>query len=279
MTIRVFSALLFSASLTMAASPNRITRPVDPARTAAVGGHVHRLAQPAFDRGAVDPGKQLNYMVMVVKQSAAQQGDLDSLLFDQQNPSSASFRNWLTPEQFAGRFGLNSSDQSKVVAWLHAQGFSIDHLARSANWIAFSGTAAQVSNALHTPIHQFAVNGEMHFANTAVPQVPEAFSDVVAGFLGLDDFYPVPNAIKSQPDFTAGSTHYMAPADFATIYDLTPLYGTGIDGTGQNIAVVGQSDILVSDMHQVPQRLRTACQQPQDVPVQFHRPWTYQLPI
>ncbi len=248
MTIRLLSALLFSASLSVAAPPSRITRPVDPSRTALVGGHVHRLAQPAFDRGAVDPGKQLNYMVMLVKPSAAQQADLDSLLFDQQNPSAASFRNWLTPEQFAGRFGLNSSDQSKVVAWLNAQGFSIDHLARSANWIAFSGTAAQVSNALHTPIHQFEVAGATHFANTAVPSVPEALSDVVAGFLGLNDFYPVPNAIKSQPDFTSGATHYMAPADFATIYDLTPLYAAGIDGTGQNIAVVGQSDVLVSDI-------------------------------
>lgn len=248
MTIRLLSALLFSAFLALAAPPTRITSPVEPSRTAVVGGHVHRLAQPAFDRGAVDPGKQLNYLVLLVKPSTAQQAGLDSLLFDQQNPSSASFRNWLTPEQFAGRFGLNSSDQSKVVAWLNSQGFSIDHLARSANWIAFSGTAGQVSRTLHTPIHQFAVNGETHFANTAVPSVPEALSDVVAGFLGLDDFYPVPDAVKSQPDFTTGSNHYLAPADFATIYDLTPLYTAGINGAGQNIAVVGQSDVLLSDI-------------------------------
>ena len=248
MTIRLLSALLISSFPALAAPPSRITRPLDPNRTAIVGGHVHRLAQPAFDRGAVDPGKQLNYMVMLVKPSAAQQTDLDSLLFNQQNPSSPSFRNWLTPEQFAGRFGLNSSDQSKVVAWLNSQGFSIDHLARGGNWIAFSGTAGQVSNALHTPIRQFQVAGSIHFANTAVPSVPEALADVVGGFLGLNDFYPVPNAIKSRPDFTSGTNHYIAPADFATIYDLTPLYAAGIDGTGQSIAVVGQSDILVSDI-------------------------------
>jgi len=187
-------------------------------------------------------------MVLLVKPTAAQQADLESLLVDQQNPSSASFRTWLTPEQYGGRFGLNSSDQSKVVAWLTSQGLAVDHLARSANWIAFSGTANEVSNALHTPIHQFEVAGEMHFANTQVPSVPEALSDVVAGFLGLNDFHPVSNAIKGQPDYTTGTNHYLAPADFSTIYDLGPLYAAGIDGTGQSIAVVGESDVLLSDI-------------------------------
>ncbi len=247
-SFRLLSALLLSGVLAMATPPSRITRSLDTSRTAVVAGRVHSRAQPQFDRGPVDPGKKLNYMTLLVKPSAAQQADLEKLLFDQQNPSSSSFRNWLTPEQFGGRFGLNSSDQSKVVAWLTSQGFAVDHRARSANWIAFSGTAAQVSNALHTPIHQFEVAGEMHFANTQVPSVPEALSDVVAGFLGLHDFRPVPNAKMGQPDYTTGSAHYLAPADFSTIYDLGPLYTAGIDGTGQTVAVVGQSDVLISDI-------------------------------
>jgi len=246
-SLRLLSVLFFSGAFLIAAPPVRITRPVDTSRTAVVPGRVHRLAQPQFDRGAADPAKQLSYMVLLVKPSAAQQADLDTLLFDQQNPSSPRFRSWLTPDQFAGRFGLNSSDQSKVVAWLTSQGFAVDHLARSANWIAFSGTAAQVTKALDTPIHQFLVNGEMHFANTAAPSVPEAFSDVVAGFLGLHDFHPQSNA-KLVPNYNLGNSHYLAPADFATIYNVAPLYAAGIDGTGQSIAVVGESDVLPSDI-------------------------------
>jgi len=242
------STLLFSGVLLAAAPPSRVTRPVDPTRTASVPGHVHRLARPDLDRGAVDPAKKLDYMVLLVKPSAAQQADLENLLLDQQNPSSKNFRGWLTPEQFGSRFGLNSSDQSKIVAWLNSQGFAVDHLARSANWIAFSGTATQVSNALHTPIHQFEVNGEMHFANTVVPSVPEALSDVVAGFLGLNDFHTQSNARLVAPDYTSGSSHFLAPADFATIYDVGPLYTAGIDGTGQSIAIVGESDVLLSDI-------------------------------
>jgi subtilase family serine protease len=180
---------------------------MDSSRTAGVPGHVHRLAQTKFDRGAVDPAKKLNYMVLLVKPSTAQQTQLDALLFDQQNPSSKNYRKWLTPEQFGGRFGLNSSDQSKVVAWLTSEGFTVDHLARSNNWIAFTGTAAQVSSALHTPIHQFEVNGKMHFANTQIPAVPEAMADIVGGFLGLNDFRPQSNAKVVPPDYTTGTSH------------------------------------------------------------------------
>lgn len=239
--------MLGAAALT-AAPPSRITRPIDPSRTAVAPGRVHHLAQAQYDRGAVDPKKQLNYMVMLVKPSAAQQAELDTLLMDQQNPSSKNFRQWLTPEQFGSRFGLNSSDQSKVVAWLTSQGFSVDHLARSDNWVAFSGSAAQVTSALHTPIHQFQVNGEMHFANTAPPSVPEVLSDIVGGFIGLNDFHAQSFARVVPPDYTSGNNHYLTPADFATIYDVAPLYAAGIDGTGQSIAIVGESDILLSDI-------------------------------
>jgi len=187
-------------------------------------------------------------MVLLMKPSAAQQADLDALLADQQNPSSKNFRQWLTPEQFGSRFGLNSSDQSKVVAWLTAQGFAVDHVARSNNWVAFSGSAEKVSTALRTPIHQFQVNGEMHFANTQVPSIPEALSDIAGGFLGLNDFPTHSNAKIVTPDYTTGNTHYLAPADFATIYDVSPLYTAGIDGTGQSIAIVGESDVLLSDI-------------------------------
>jgi len=232
----------------MAAPPDRITRPLDASRIAAVAGQLHGLAQPQFDRGAVDPGMQMDYIVLLVKPSAAQQADLDQLLAAQQNPSSPHFREWLTPEAFGNRFGLSSSDQSKVVAWLVSSGFVVNHLARGRNWIAFSGTAAQVGTALHTPVHRFQIGGEIHFANTSEPSVPEALADLVGGFLGLNDFRLNSFVMPVSPDYNTGGAHFLVPQDFANIYDLAPLYSSGIDGTGQGIAVVGQSDVLLSDL-------------------------------
>jgi uncharacterized protein (TIGR03437 family) len=47
---------------------------------------------------------------------------------------------------------------------------------------------------------------------------------------------------------TSSGVHQIAPDDFATIYDVAPLYQAGIDGTGQKLIVVGQTAINLSDI-------------------------------
>jgi subtilase family serine protease len=51
-----------------------------------------------------------------------------------------------------------------------------------------------------------------------------------------------------------GGNHYLFPADYATIYDLNPVYGAGTTGAGVAIAVAGRSNINLSDV----QAFRTA---------------------
>ena len=237
-----------------AAPPDRIPGAIVSNRMFPVSGNVHSLAQAQYDRGEIDPNTPLNYVVMLLSPSPAQQADLGQLLADQQNPASAEYHRWLTPEEFAERFGLSQGDMAKISSWLGAQGLTVSHQARGRNWIAFSGTAGQTSGAFHTSIHRYEVNGESHFANSAAPQVPEALSGIVSGFLGLNDFHAAPmgqlvNAsYGAKPSYTSGGQHFIAPADFATIYNLKPLQQSGLDGTGQSIAVVGQSDVQASDL-------------------------------
>jgi subtilase family serine protease len=42
-----------------------------------------------------------------------------------QNPSSASFQKFLTPQQYAELFGLSARDLNKIRAWLESYGFQI----------------------------------------------------------------------------------------------------------------------------------------------------------
>jgi subtilase family serine protease len=49
--------------------------------------------------------------------------------------------------------------------------------------------------------------------------------------------------LTAQPDYSAGATHYLFPADFATIYDLNPLFTAGTNGTGSSIAIAARSNI------------------------------------
>ncbi len=231
-----------------AATPDRITQPVDATRTRTVAGNVHHLAQPRYDQGAADPRTPMDYMVFLVKPTASQQAELNQLLSDQQNPASPQFHRWLTPEAFGGRFGLSEGDLAKVAGWLKSEGFAIDHQARGRNWIAFSGAAGQTARAFHTSIRRYVADGKTSFANASEPSVPEALADVAGGFLGLNNFPMQPAVRLAQPGYNLGSFHFLAPADFATIYDLAPLYLAGLDGTGQSIAVVGESDVQSTDL-------------------------------
>jgi hypothetical protein len=238
-------------------SKPRIAADVDESQRAQLRGNLHPLARPQFDQGKVDPSFKLERITMMLQPTAAQQADLDRLLAAQQNPTSRNFHQWLAPEQYAERFGIAQSDLNKVTAWLQAQGFDIVEISRSRNWIAFNGTGAQVESSFHSEVHNYTTNGNMFFANSAEPSVPAAFAGVVAGFRGLNNFPIKPRGLESvgaavQPDFTSSvsGNNYISPGDFATIYDLNPLYSNTpvIDGTGQKIAIVGQSNVVLADI-------------------------------
>jgi subtilase family serine protease len=243
-------ALLFviAPAVSRAQAPDRIAGVVDNSQRIPLPGSVHPSAQPAYDRGRVDAAMSLPRVVMAFKPSAAQQADLDTLLAEQQDRSSPNYHRWLTPEEFGSRFGLSQTDLAKVVAWLESQGLGVVQVARSRTRIAFGGSAAQVEAAFQIELHHYNVNGEAHYANASPPSLPAAFVGMVAGFRGLDDFRPVAHAIvKSKFTSSISGNHFIVPDDFARIYDLKPLYAAGVDGTGQKVAVMGQTDVAVSN--------------------------------
>jgi uncharacterized protein (TIGR03437 family) len=190
-------------------------------------------------------------VTIYLKPSASQQTSLEQLLAGQQNPSSADYHKWLTPEQYADRFGASQNDVSKIAVWVQSQGFEKPRVARSRTWIEFNGTAQQVEAALHVQIRQYVENGELHYANSTDPSVPTALADVVLSLGGLNNYRLKPRSKLKGPvpqNTTGNGDHHMAPDDFATIYDVTPLYTAGIDGASQKLVVVGQTDINLSDI-------------------------------
>ena len=246
--------MLLFAGLLPAAAQNRIVRPIETRQVQPVRGNVHPFARAEFDEGAVAGSMMLHRMALTFRPSAAQQADLEALLDEQQNPLSPYYHQWLTPERYADRFGLSQDDIAQVSAWLQSQGFTVDETALSRTYVAFSGTAAQVESAFATAIHRFTVSGEPHYANVSDPVLPSSLAQVVISLHGLNDFRPKPRGgvgrTSLRPRFTSSisGSHFLAPDDFATIYDLKPLYNSGIDGTGQKLAVMGQTDLILPDI-------------------------------
>jgi len=235
---------------------SRILRAISDSDVRQLRGNLHPLARAEFDRGKVADSTVLTRITMFFSSSASQQAGLSQLLAEQQDRASLNYHQWLTPREFGARFGLSESDLNKITAWLESRGFVVQDVPESRNAVSFSGSAAQVAAAFSTGIHRYIVNGEQHYANAAEPSVPATLDGVVSAIAGLNDFRPRPrivqhNAAPPQRNLTDGTgNHFLGPADFGVIYDVNPLYSRGIDGTGQKIAIAGQSDIQLGDIQQ-----------------------------
>ena len=236
---------------------DRITQPIESSNVAALAGSVHPMTQTSLDQGLTDNAKVLQGMSINFKRSAQQQANLQALLAAQQNPASPSYHKWLTPAQFGQQFGMSSADLAHVSDWLQQQGFTVTSVAQSNNSISFTGTVASAEKAFQTEIHNYSLNGQSHFANATQISLPSALAGLVTSVRGLNDFrlkprlrFPVSRKAGTNPRFTSGLSgqHYLAPGDFATIYDVNPLYTAGYTGKGVTIAIMGQTDIVPADI-------------------------------
>jgi uncharacterized protein (TIGR03437 family) len=257
--IRCFFTLTVLVSLPggLLAQQSRISGRINDSQRFTLTGHVHPNAVNDNDQGKAAGSLQLSRVTLVLKPSASQQAELNRLLAEQQDPASANYHKWLSPEEFANRFGASQGDIDKITAWLQSQGLTVTSVARARNGVSVSGTAGQMGSAFRTEIHLYKVNGETHYANATNPSVPAGMQSLVQAVHGLHNFLMKPrsrqltklgvSADGVTPAYTTGSgTHYLVPDDFATIFNLQPLYDAGFDGSGQKIVIVGQSRIVTS---------------------------------
>ncbi len=248
--------------------PARIAQAVDERNLVVLPGNVHPLARLEFDQGAVADAQPLQRMLLLLQRSPDQEAALRQLLDDQQSKASPNYHSWLTPDQFGEQFGPADADIQAVTQWLTSQGFTDIKVGPGRTVIEFSGNVAQVRNAFHTQIHGFVVNNEERMANASDPQIPAALARVVAGVVSLHNFPRKSHArvlgqfrraigrAGLEPLFTFpnpfnGKNFYgLGPGDFATIYNSKPLIAAGNDGTGQTIAIVGETNLNVQDVQQ-----------------------------
>jgi uncharacterized protein (TIGR03437 family) len=254
------------------AQQSRISKAIDNQQRVVLTGHIHPKARPENDQGRVTPSLQIPYVTLILKQSESQHADLAQLLQDQQTPGSPNYHHWLTPEQYADRFGVSTDDLNKIVAWLEGQGLTIAAVARGRNWIAVNGEASSIESAFQTEIHEYVSGSEKHFANASEPSLPAAFAGVVGAIRGLNDFRmraksiprkPAANTTLAPKYTSSDGETFLTPDDVATIYDIAPLYASGINGKGQSLVIAGQTQINLSDIQQFRSSYGLAANNPQ----------------
>ena len=226
----------------------------------------------ASDLGAASGDTVLSARLLLAR-PAARQAALDQFTAAQQDPSSPLYHDWLTATAIGAQFGPSATAIRKATDWLTARGLAVGAVSPAGTSIAFSGTASAIQAAFAAPIHAYLVHGRALNAFGATPQLPATLAGTVAGLAGLGGDRPEPLVRPAGPvvrygdgswrrlsgvfgatpslTTTAGGVAQqdVAPADFATIYDLAPLR-TGshpLTGAGQIIGIVEDSDMSHAD--------------------------------
>jgi len=240
--------------------PILITAAIDENQLIRLRGNTRPEANATNDRGRVEDSFPMEHMLLQLKRAPELEQEFDQYIGGLTDKSSPNFRHWMMAAEQGEKYGLAQQDIDSITGWLGSHGFTVGYVYPNLMVIDFSGTAGQIREAFHTEIHYLEVRGERHFANMTDPKIPRALGPAVVGVVSMHNFKPramfrlrgkftfagcaTSASFPTQP----GTCYSLVPADFQTIYNLNPLYQQGINGSGQTIVVVEDSDTFGTDV-------------------------------
>ncbi len=191
------------------------------------------------------------------------QADMEALMQAQQTPGSPQYHVWLTPAQFAARFGPPAADVANVKAALQQAGLNIT-MARARSFHVV-GDAAHVGAMLHTTLHPVTTSsGATAMASSVAPTLPAALQAAgarVVTLTGAPMRHPMvtkgPAAAHPDNRYTATGAYWFDDLKQAYSY---PAYSTTTalpggyhrvdrhDGAGVRVAVVISDQIFPGDV-------------------------------
>jgi subtilase family serine protease len=105
------------------------------------------------------------------------------------DPSSKSYRHYLTPAQFRGQFAPSANQVAQVQSWLTSQGFSLVYTPANNHYVSAEGTVAQAQTAFGTNFGMYQANGLKLRSPSADVSIPSSLAGVVNAVIGLDESY------------------------------------------------------------------------------------------
>jgi subtilase family serine protease len=205
------------------------------------------------------------------------------------NPKSDRYGEFLSDAAFDAKYGPSDGDVAAVRAHLEKSGLRVTSVPGNRAYVAAVGAASQVEQAFGTRLGKFAINGKVRRAPLEAATLPADVASRVSAVLGLATPHkakpalvrpitprPITPSDRSTPG-TACSTYWAQyvdttdapfgpeyatpstalcqgyiPSQLRESYGFADVIRAGIDGTGQNIAIVDawESPTLLSDAQQ-----------------------------
>jgi subtilase family serine protease len=221
-------------------------------------GMAPRLPAGARVAGLLPGATRVNVAVALRPRDPAA---LQSFATEVSTPGSSLYGHYLTPAQFAARFGATSAQVRKVESSMRGHGLSPGPLSRNGLSIPVSTTAGQLERAFSLSLARVATSGgRTAIANSVAPLLDANIAGVVQSVVGLDTLaHPRPliqrsavpaarprataHVVTGGPQPCAGALAGQAGQggfttdQIASAYGLSGLYTAGDQGAGQTIVL------------------------------------------
>jgi len=235
---------------------------VNPAAAASTGGvrvgSVPLLPAASRAIGPLADGTRLHVTVALAPRDPAALAAFASAV---STPGSDLYRDYITPAQFARRFGPTTAQVAAVQSSLRSHGLDPGTVSANGLAIPITATAGAVAHAFSISFSRLAASGRrIAFASSASPLFDASVAGLVQGVVGLDaSSVPQPLALRPRagrvahltvPHVATGGPQPCTAAivaapgqgaytadQIASAYRFSSLYEGGNEGAGQTIAI------------------------------------------
>jgi subtilase family serine protease len=202
-------------------------------------GHVREEVRNATPMGTLPQAMILHFDMML---PLGAPGKLDQFLAQVYDPASASYRRFVTPAEFTGRFGPPQSAWDELLRFARQNRFTIMGGSRDAMDLRLSGTVRAIEAAFQVKmrVYQHPREARTFYSPDAEPTVD--MQSVVWHISGLDNFAKPQPRVHSRSNLTVRplTTSGACPGNSYCGSDMRSAYygGGALRGAGQSIGLV-----------------------------------------
>ncbi|MBI4851027.1 MAG: S8/S53 family peptidase [Acidobacteria bacterium] len=232
-------------------------------------GQVPELALRSKKLSQLKADRKLNLIMAFKLDKEIELRNLIQELYDQNSPN---YHKWLNPEEFGKRFGRSDSEINTAINWLVSQGFTIEETWPNRLAISFSAQTSIIEKAFQLEINEYEdSSSRVFYSNSQAPLLPKELKAIASDIYGLNDAYLYKTNSKLRPfsaeqqkmlkdavregrkiekNFQIGNSPiFFGPDDFALAYNTAPVVDSGIQGQGQRVAIIINSNVLDDDIN------------------------------
>lgn len=224
------------------------------ARTVALKGHTPSVVGDAELVSHANPN---DVQTVVIGLALKNEADLEKLIDEQDDPTSANYQKYLTTDEFKATYSPDQADVDAVIDWAKTNGLTVVDVSDNRTLIEIEGTTEQFEKAFQVKLNRYrlqhagTVGSATEFtSNAADPRIPSHLSSIIQSVIGLNTGAKFESRMRLAPPQpgsqmstvqSRGTPYGLGPKDVANVYNFPNTNNknakVNYDGSGRTVAI------------------------------------------